>query len=180
MNPKLNDTSSSLVQSFEWQKLFVAEDYILSVKDSSGVIVFSDTTTGFTVNGNLNDEGDYSWEVKGRAGGNMRLGQFENFFVDTTRPERAVPIVPANDAILNGPSVDLNWARSSLSGSYEFDSVYLFTDSVQVGLFLKARSNDLMLAIDSLPVNQYYWWVKSYDNAGNMTLPDSFRSFTVQ
>ncbi|MNY78328.1 hypothetical protein D3C86_2185280 [compost metagenome] len=73
--------------------------------------------------------------------------------------------------------MSFEWTRGEIAGSTEKDSIYIYKDNALTTLHLKNEGVSPFSA--SLDLGTYYWFVKAFDEAGNVSDKSIVFSFTV-
>ncbi|MEO0092596.1 MAG: FlgD immunoglobulin-like domain containing protein [candidate division WOR-3 bacterium] len=123
-------------------------------------------------------EGQFYWRVRAYdlAGNQGDYSDTFNFIADTTRPSTPILIYPPHNALLTDTFI---WHKSSdnLSGvkgyhiQIDYDS--LFSDSLVLDTILLGANDTIF--IFTLPNNDYYWRVCSFDRASNYSFWSDIR-----
>lgn len=169
--------SSETEVTFEWQDLGVAEDFRFELLDASTLSVFESFNTGLTSYTTQLGPGEYVWRVRGQNSfSNTPFTSF-NLTIDTLSPAAAINIEPSNEVILLTDTVTLKWLSDVSSIK---DSVFIYNDSMlQYTLGVYGTSSDSLKYVNSID-GDYFWQVRSYDRAGNGSLPSQRFKFTLQ
>ena len=127
-------------------------------------------------------EGEYVWGVQAFNDFSETAYTIRDFMVDTTAPARPVPVSPTTGQIFEGVPIQLIWNRPETGGSAISDSVYLSTDSLDffdniIGQHSTANTYFNVSLSDN---GDYYWCVRSVDDAGNRSMMSIIRKFIIQ
>lgn len=165
-------------QNLSWQSVIGATAYHLQVvnTDSNVVIVQQDVTnTSFSY---TFPEGNFQWKVRATNGDKNTLYSSRSLQVDTVIPNKPVLNTPANLSTTSDNNVSFQWTRPPVLGSAEKDSIYIYTNAGLTNLHYKNRHSSPYNAT-ALPEGTYYWFVKSFDEAGNVGQQSSTFSFIL-
>lgn len=174
--PANNLITKTPLQNLSWQPIIGATNYQVQIYDRNNTII-SDQTIATT---NLNytfTEGNYFWKVRASNGTQQTLYASRSVLVDTTVPNTAVLSSPANASTSTNTNPSFQWSRVPIAGSTEKDSIYIYTDLALTVLQLKNESSSPFTT--TLNQGTYYWFVKSFDQAGNVGVASTVFSFTV-
>jgi hypothetical protein len=175
-NPYDSLNSNVLNQTLSWDAIIGASIYQLQIFDNSSTLVANHTlsTTSYS---HTFTEGNFTWKVRASNGTDYTLYSARTILIDTTLPNVPILTEPTNASTISSTSVSFNWSRIPISGSQEFDSLYIYSNVGLIDLVLKKRvtnpHNETI--IDN---GTYYWRMKSFDDAGNISAISSTFSFT--
>ncbi|KAB1061966.1 fibronectin type III domain-containing protein [Salibacter halophilus] len=164
---------------FRWSEVYNANYYVFRLVEGNnfdgGVRVVQDEEVN-TLQFNYSDslpEGDYTWGVSAENQISKSAFSTRTFTIDRTPP--TVPqLTSPNDGDIVNPNVTLTWNSNS-----EYDSLIIGSDG-QLNQVLQKVYSDSNSYSDSLSNGTYYWTVKSFDNAGNVSQANEIREFMVQ
>jgi hypothetical protein len=164
-------------QSLSWQPVLGATSYDIQVFDSANTVISEESLT--TTNWSFTfGEGSFQWRVRASNGSQQTLYSTRSLFVDTVNPNTPTLILPESASILPAGDVSFSWSRTPISGTAESDSIYAYTNSSLTLLKFKAVAGTSP-HIENLDEGTYYWFMKSFDDAGNVSAQSSVSSFTV-
>lgn len=160
-----------------WESVIGAGFYQVVITDSQNNIISDQeiTTTNFNYNF---DDGSYQWKVRAGNGETHTLYSSRSLFIDTATPNTPVLVSPANASSSTDSEVTFQWNRTPIGGSPEKDSIYIFKNSDLTLLELKDEQTSPFI-MSSLSNGTHYWYVKSFDDAGNISQQSSIFSFTL-
>ncbi|KDN54713.1 hypothetical protein [Flavobacterium seoulense] len=178
----LNTPSNNLItktplQSLSWQSIIGATNYQLQVYDSSNTIKLDETLTTTSYDYTF-PEGNYSWRVKATNGEKQTLYTSRTILVDKTVPNTPTLVSPVNASTTSNTTISFQWSRTAIPGSAEKDSIYIYTNSTETALKLKAEATS-PYSNTTLTTGTYYWHTKAFDAAGNTSAKSTVFSFTV-
>lgn len=115
-------------------------------------------------------DGDYKWSVQGRSCDSTTETSASSFVLDTKSPETPILQNPVNTAEINDSTVLFKWkSDNGATGTHCYDSLYIYSDSTLKSVLIKVQT-DTMSSEEILHSGQrYYWRVKTWDMAGNMS-----------
>lgn len=175
--PANNLITNQSDQNILWQPVLGATAYNFQVIDSgNSTVVFEDSVEGTNYPYTF-QEGNYSWRVRATSDGQNTLFSSRSILVDTTPPNTPVLNSPANLSNTSDNDVTFQWARTPMPGSTEMDSLYIFTNEQLTNLEYKNQQTSPYSA--TLAGGTYYWYVKSFDQAGNAGGQSTVFSFTL-
>lgn len=174
-NPADNLKTNVLSQNLSWQSIIGATGYQLQIYDNSNVLlvnqVLSNTNFNYTFS-----EGNYTWKVRATNGSVSTLYSSRSILVDTTSPNTPNLTSPSNFSSVSSSSISFDWNRTAISGSVEFDSIYIYSNVGLTDLVIKDRAS--RPHTESITNNgSYFWFVKSFDEAGNESAVSSTFTF---
>ncbi len=177
LNNPINDLKSNSVnQTLSWNAVIGATSYQLQIFDNASTLLVDQTlaTTSYV---NTFTEGSFTWKVRASNGTDTTLYTSRTILIDTTLPNVPTLTAPTNASTTTSTNVSFNWNRTPISGSQEFDSLYVYSNVALSNLVLKKRvTNPHSETI--LDNGTYYWRMKSFDEAGNQSAVSSTFSFT--
>jgi uncharacterized protein YegP (UPF0339 family) len=175
-NPANDLNSNSVNQTLSWNAVIGATSYQLQIFDNSSTLLVDQNlaTTSYV---NTFAEGSFTWKVRANNGTDTTLYTSRTILIDTTLPNVPTLTAPTNVSTTTSTNISFNWNRTPISGSQEFDSLYLYSNVALTNLVLKKRvTNPHSETI--LDNGTYYWRMKSFDEAGNQSAVSSTFSFT--
>ena len=175
-SPATNLITNVSSQNLSWQSILGATSYQVQIYDSSNTVISDQNTSATTLSYSF-PQGSYNWRVRATNGTDQTLYTSRSILVDTTNPNMPVLSSPANASTTTNTSISFQWSRTAIAGSAERDEISIYTDSALTNLQLTAVANSPYTT--NLPLGTYYWFVKSYDAAGNMSSQSTVFSFTI-
>lgn len=170
VSPLNNLITKAASQNVSWQSVIGAVNYQFQVLDQGGSVIDEQIVT----NANLNytfQEGGSNWRVRASNGNQQTLYASRSLLVDTTVPNTPVLTVPVNASTTLESDVSFQWTRLTIPGSAESDSIYIYKNVALSLLHIKDQSaSPYEISLDS---GTYYWYVKSFDQAGNVSIQSS-------
>jgi hypothetical protein len=174
--PVNNLITKTALQSLSWQPIIGATTYQVQVYNGNNTLI-SDQTIGGTVLNYTFLEGNYFWRVRASNGTQQTLYSSHSILIDTIIPNTPLLSSPANASTTVNKNVSFQWNRTPILGSVEKDSIYIYTDNALTVLQQKKEAN--IPFATNLELGSYYWFVKSFDQAGNISDRSSIFSFTI-
>lgn len=175
-SPSNNLNSNSLSQTLSWSSIIGASEYQLQIFDANNTLVLNQmiATTSHTY---LFSEGIFTWKVRASNGTDSTQYTSRIILIDDTPPNVPALIAPTNLSTIDIDAISFTWNRVTILGSTEFDSLYLYTNIGMTDLVLKERVTSPH-NVTLLNTGTYYWYLKSFDLAGNQSSFSSTFSFT--
>lgn len=175
--PTNNIKTNVTAQTLSWSPIIGATSYQLQIFDASNTLVANQNVTVSSYNYTFS-EGVFTWKVRATNGSDFTLYSSRNLIVDTTNPNVPVLTNPANNSSLTNNAVSFSWTRTPITGSIEFDSLYIYNDSGLTSLLLKKRvTNPHSETISN--AGTYYWKMKAFDEAGNVSNQSTTFKFII-
>lgn len=166
-SPIDNLITNTATQEFTWQPLEDATEYRLQIgsPDTAGTLLVDErlTTTSYTTS---LEEGTFTWQVRGQNSTQNTLYNSRSLWVDRTPPNPVTQQTPANNSTSTEATVRFRWERENEPGSAEKDSLFVYAEEALNTLVFKAMGTDKSYEKE-MEKGTYYWFVKSYDAAGN-------------
>jgi hypothetical protein len=175
-SPANNLITNINAQILKWNPIIGATGYQVQIADGDGAIVNDQAITGTNLNYSFLD-GNYSWRVRATNGTSQTLYSNRSILVDSAKPNTPVLSSPLNASTTDVNDIVFNWNRVPIAGSAEKDSIYIYTDSALTTLQLKSEVNSPF--IKNLEAGTYYWFLKSFDEAGNSSEKSTVFNFTI-
>lgn len=175
--PTNNLITKTPLQSLSWQSIIGATNYQLQVYDSNSTIKLDETLTATSYDYTF-PEGSFSWRVRATNGEKQTLYTSRTILVDKTAPNTPTLVNPVNAGTTSNTTISFQWNRAAISGSAEKDSIYIYTNSAQTALKLKAEATS-PYSNTTLTTGTYYWHTKAFDAAGNTSAKSTVFSFTI-
>lgn len=174
--PTNNLITKTPLQSLSWQAIIGATNYQLQIYDSNSTIKLDETLTATSYDYTF-PEGSFSWRVRATNGEKQTLYTSRTILVDKTSPNTPTLVIPVNASTTSNTTISFQWNRAAISGSAEKDSIYIYTNSAQTVLQLKAEATSPYSS--TLTTGTYYWVVKAFDAADNTSAKSTMFSFTI-
>jgi hypothetical protein len=175
-SPANNLKTNVATQNLTWQPVIGASSYQLQIYDNANTIVSDQNIT--TTNSNYTFlQGNYQWRVRASNGSNQTLYTSRSILVDTTNPNTPNLTAPVNNSSTTNTTVSFQWSRTPIAGSVETDKIYIYSNSGLTNLVSTTQITSPFSTILSAGI--YYWYVKSFDEAGNMSNQSTVFSVTV-
>jgi hypothetical protein len=175
-SPIDNLITKTALQSLTWQPILGATGYQVQILDGSTTVVNDQTITATTLSYTFL-QGNFQWRVRANNGTQQTVYSSRSVLLDTTVPNTPVLSTPANASTTAVKDVSFNWNRTSIVGSVESDSIYIYTNNALTALQLKNVATSPFNT--TLTTGTYYWFMKSFDKAGNTSAKSTVFSFTV-
>jgi hypothetical protein len=177
----LNTPSNNLItkialQSLIWQPIIGATGYQIQIYNESNAIISDKTVTAANLSYTFL-QGNYQWKVRATNGTQQTLYSSRSILVDTTAPNAPLLSSPTNASTTTNNDISFQWSRTPILGSVEKDSIYIYKNSALTILHQKKETNSPFS--QKLDLGNYYWFVKSFDEAGNFSNRSSVFNFTI-
>lgn len=176
LTPVNNIITKTVLQKLSWDAIIGATSYQLQVLDENNTLVKEQSTAATLINFTF-DEGKYTWKVRASNGTAQTLYTSRSVLIDTKAPNTPTLSSPANASTTTNTSINFQWSRTAITGSTEKDSIYVYTESSLTNLNFK----DKVTAPYSktLAKGTYYWFIKSFDEAGNQSPRSTVFNFII-
>lgn len=176
-SPSDNTITKTAFQNLIWQPVIGASVYHLQVVNTTAsTAVFEQDVTGTIFNYTF-PEGSYQWKIRATNGTQNTLYSSRSILVDTTVPNTPQLTAPANLNNTSDNDVTFQWTRTPISGSTEKDSLYIYTNNTLTALQYKNQETSPYTS--ALSNGTFYWYVKAFDQAGNLSQQSAVFSFTL-
>lgn len=179
VSPNDNLISNQNVQTLSWQSVEGATEYRIQIwqPDINGTLlndeVINSTNLTFTFTDN-----NFTWQVRGQNDTQNTLFFSRKLLIDTVKPNTPSLLTPSDNSTGSSGKISFTWDRESVAGSAETDSIYVYNNSELTNLIFKGKGQNLQFEKD-LETDSYYWFVKSFDQAGNKSSNSSTFNFTL-
>lgn len=179
--PQDKDTTNIKNQSLVWHALEGAAAYRVQIwkPDTSGIQLKDDAVSATTYDYEF-PEGNFTWQVRGETSSKSTAFSKRTITIDTTAPNTASLNVPADNTVISlNTSIDFKWNRAPIAGSQELDSIYFYAEVGLENLKHKNKGASKEYTKSDFLSGDYYWFVKSFDTAGNESALSSIRKLTI-
>lgn len=176
LTPPNNTITKTAVQKLSWDAIIGATSYQLQILDENNTVVKEQSTATTLINFTF-DEGKYNWKVRASNGTAQTLYTSRFILVDTKAPNTPTLSSPANASTTTNTSINFQWTRTPIAGSSENDSIYVYTESALTNLNFKDKATAPYNK--TLTKGTYYWFIKSFDEAGNQSPRSTVFNFTI-
>ncbi|QSW87982.1 hypothetical protein J0383_17110 [Flavobacterium endoglycinae] len=176
LTPTNNLTTKTALQKLSWDAIIGATNYQLQILDENNTLVKEQSTEATLINFTF-DEGKYTWKVRASNGTNQTLFTSRSILIDTKAPNTPTLTAPVNASTTTATNINFQWNRTPISGSAERDSIYVYTNNALTNLNFKDRGTSPYNK--TLTTGTYYWFVKSFDDAGNTSARSTVFNFTI-
>lgn len=170
------DTTYSNLSNFQvnWFPIDSIDYYQVKLNLVSNAVVnfLNDSTSNNSFSIQLEDEGLFSISVKAVNEKSETAFSTKYFYYDETSPESANLINPISGKVLGDSSFTFKWTRdlsNNLTG--ETDSIWISTSNTFQNMIRRDVANSFSYR-DSLGKGQFYWRIKTMDQAGNKSYSD--------
>lgn len=176
LTPNNNLITKITAQKLAWQSIIGASEYQLQIYDSNNAVVKEESTSSTSIDYTFPD-GSYSWKVRASNGSKQTLYTTRTILTDTKVPNTPVLTNPVNASSTTSTSINFQFSRTPISGSTETDSIYAYNENALTNLNFKDRASSPYNK--TLTKGTYYWYIKSFDEAGNTSEKSTVFSFTI-
>ena len=177
-SPVNNLITNNSSQNLAWQSVLGATAYNFQILDNNNAIVNEQNVTSNSINYTFT-EGDFQWRVRATNGEQNTLYSSRDILIDTTVPNTPALSTPANSSTTSNNDVTFTWNRTPLEGSTERDVIYIYNNSSLTAPAIYEGEETSPYTLSTLNNGTYYWYVKSFDEAGNESQQSSVFSFTL-
>lgn len=176
IRPENGIETNIFLQNLEWESIENASSYRLQIYEDEELIFEAATdTTNFEFSF---ENGEFNWRVRAETEIENTFYSENSIVVDTIKPNIAQLIAPINDTILSINSINFEWERELTLGTNVIDSIYIFDDINFENLIEKNSGTGSYNTILERE-HTYYWFVRSFDEAGNESMSSKNFSFTI-
>lgn len=175
-SPDNNLVTKVVEQNLKWSDIIGATSYQVQIVDGTDAVINDQTITASNLSYSF-PEGNYSWKVRAINGTIHTLYSSRNILIDATQPNTALLSTPADKSSTADNDITFKWNRVPIAGSTEKDSIYVYTDSALSILEFKSEVTGSFTK--NLEAGTYYWFLKSFDLAGNSSEKSSVFNFTI-
>lgn len=173
-------TNDSSIQ-FKWLEHIFADYYIIRIDLDEAIFALGTVDDGVTYsipNDNYTEivEGSYQWQVTGFNDNSDGSSGYRSFIVDWTAPGKPILQSPANNDTVS--QANLSWRHSVLGGSQISDSLFIYADTI-INTPTSYFFDDTSFTFEGAEGN-YFWKVKSIDEAGNEGDFSEVRKFVIK
>lgn len=174
--PEDNYSTNNLNVDLEWREVEGATEYRLQIFKENNL--FKEETTSNTNIIIAFPEGEFTWKVRAENDTQNTFYSERSIIVDTLNPNTPKLLKPTDSIALASGNLTFEWQREPLEGSSEKDSLFVFKDFDLQELVKKEQVNiSYSMVLDDQET--YYWFMKSYDEAGNESEISEVFSFTI-
>lgn len=176
LSPATNLITKNVAQKLLWQSIIGASEYQLQIHDENNVVIKEETTSSTNID-YIFPNGNYSWKVRASNGSKETLYSTRTILVDTKVPNTPTLSSPVNASTTVATDITFQFSRASISGSNETDSIYVYNESALTNLNFKDQTSSSYNK--TLTAGTYYWYVQSFDEAGNSSPRSTVFNFTI-
>ena len=179
LSPINNLISNQSSQSLTWKSVEGATEYRVQIwqPDINGTLVHDEVVSLTSMEYTFID-GNYTWQIRAQNDTQNTLFFSRILSVDTAKPNTPTLLTPINNENKASGKISFTWERENIIGSVESDSIYVYTDAELKTLVFKDISTNKQYEKD-LSANSYYWYVQSFDTAGNQSSNSTIFSFNL-
>ncbi|RED26120.1 hypothetical protein BD847_0026 [Flavobacterium cutihirudinis] len=176
ITPSNNLISKNTTQKLSWNTVIGATNYQLQILDKDNSLIKEQNSEATFLNFTFED-GTFTWRVRASNGSLETLYSVRSILIDTKSPNTPTLSNPANASSTTNKSINFQWNRTSIPGSTEKDSIYVYNDTALTNLNFKDGGTSPYNK--TLTTGTYYWFIKSFDEAGNQSIRSTLFNFTI-
>lgn len=173
--------TNQYVQEFRWDTISGSTLYRFQLINE-GVLVNEQVTSDSSLSYDL-PNGKFKWKVRAENDTQNTFYSERNILVDTISPNKPKLLKPEDSISLSNNTVNFEWeitGDNSETLSPEIDSIYIYKDQDLQDLEIKAQGVNKVFS-EILDRNEtYYWFVITFDQAGNIGEPSEVYSFNIE
>ncbi len=175
----LNDS----VIAFSWSGHHAVNAYDFNLYNDHTGGTLAETASGLigTTHQSTLSEGQYAWTMQAFNGHSSSDVYAATFSIDLTVPGSPVPSFPPDQATVGDTTLLFSWARPADMGTnptYIKDSLYFHSDTLApAGMQFEV---DGLTHPQALTAGQWFWRLRSFDQAGNISGYSDWFTFNVQ
>lgn len=164
-------------QTLSWQQVLGTTAYRVQIVNSSGSTINEQDVTNTSLSYTF-PEGSHTWKVSATNGEQVTMYSSRTLLIDATVPATPQLTTPANLSNTSDSNITFQWARTPVAGSTERDSIYIYKNNTLTNLQYKNVQTSPYITA-ALANGTYFWYVKSFDEAGNVSQQSTVFSFTL-
>jgi hypothetical protein len=176
LSPTNNLITKNAVQKLTWQTIIGATEYQLQIFDSNNEVLKENNSPATSFDYSFVD-GSFSWKVRASNGTKQTLYSTRTILIDTKAPNTPVLSNPTDKSTTAAKDINFQYNRTPIAGSIEKDSLYVYTESALTNLKFKEQVTNPYNK--TLTVGTYFWFIRSFDQAGNSSSRSTVFSFTI-
>ncbi len=184
ISPQNNTYLNDILLKFKWLKEYNADYYIFSIYNSLNIPVVNNQKLyiqeiiipGQEIKDTIQD-GYYKWSVFAENSTSTSPTSTSYFTIDRSEPGLPILIKPSASIHQSSHQTTFQWV-SGLDINYSFDSLKIYSDSNLITLKKAYRVSTNNIS-DSLSSGAYFWFVRTFDKAGNRSSISEIRKLTI-
>lgn len=176
LTPPDNLITNQNNQVLTWKAIPEADNYRVQIVEN-GNLVFDKGVEEQQLGVDFS-EGEFIWKVRAENNTQSTLYSDRKILVDTTKPNTTKLLRPEDNSNLDSNTINFDWEKEENGVSDELDSLYIYRGQDLDTLIKKAQvfnSYDIILDREQT----YYWYMRSFDQAGNIGDSTDVFSFTI-
>jgi hypothetical protein len=177
-SPANNIITNTATQTLNWEPVIGATAYHIQIINTANSTIVNEQDVNTTSVNYTFPQGNYQWKIRATNGLQNTLYSSRSILIDTSAPNTPVLVTPSNLSNTSNNTVSFQWTRTSVAGSTETDRIYIYSNSSLTTLVYSNEETSPYIT-STLEDGTYYWYVKSYDEAGNVSQQSSVYSFTL-
>ena len=166
---------------FKWDTLSIADSYLFQLYENEWQGTLVDDSL-VEKKGDIRfplEEGVYYWGIKAINEVSQSLFYKRQFTVDRTSPALPVLKSPSDNSVENDTMVVFEWTSRDINSSFVEDSLMVYSDEALSSLVHFDVTDKKKSTIDLDYDKTYYWRVRSFDKAGNVSPYSDALKFSV-
>ena len=179
VSPENELITNNFEQQLKWEDVSYAKNYRLQLwkPNTSGektldvIVQKTDTIINF-------EQGNFIWQVRAENDQNSTLYSSRTILIDLTAPNTPQLLTPTSATETINKTIQFSWERENIGGSTEIDSLFIYKNEALTQVTYKERISTNSVELELNP-GTYYWYVKSYDTAGNQSENSEVWPFTI-
>lgn len=176
LSPADNYITNNTSNTFRWDSVFSASEYrfqIINLSNSGTVTDVTLTADSFVYS---LPAGNYRWQVRAQNMSSNSPYSSRTILIDLIAPPAPIIISPLDGDTVASP-VNLIWSRDT---SAVGDSLFIYNDSLLTNQNSVLYTTDTTFLFTDTAAQNYYWYLKSKDIAGNESNYSAVYKFLVQ
>ncbi len=179
--PLDKDTTNVKNQTLLWQELEGSIEYRVHIwqPDINGTKIIDEAVNLTNYQYDF-PEGNFTWQVRGETSSKNTAFSSRTITVDSTIPNTPLLDLPIDNSTVNvNTAIEFKWNRTDVLGTPELDSIYFYSDINLQTLVYKNKGISNQYTKSDFSVGDYFWFVKSFDTAGNESPSSNTHKLTV-
>ena len=181
--PANGTQSKSYAQTFTWNELVKADNYLFTVKNSSNVTLFTNVVSTPTASFTFTTDGIYKWSVQAQNDISASVALTQTIQIDSTKPTLPVLSYPGgiSDTLSSFP-VSFTYGAVTDNGTSITDTLLISTtnDFKTLSKSPIVGTGVTSLSVDTLSPGTYFWTIGRVDAVGNYGGRASAKEFVVK
>lgn len=178
-SPVSNFVTNETNIMFSWKPVEGAVEYQIQILDESDTVLSDESidATGIELTAM---EGSFTWRVRAlNASKGATLYSSRTMLIDVSKPNTPQLTLPLNKDTESKGAVTFSWEREEILGSIEKDSIYIYSNEDQTNLYKKGVGVEKSFETN-MEIGSYFWKVRAFDAAGNISEDSNVYEVTIQ